>query len=155
MMIFSLSQRSLNNLRGVDDRLVQVVHRAIEVSTIDFAVIEGLRSAEKQMEYYNKGASQIAVGGTHCEGRAVDLMAIHDGQGSWDLTYYDDIAEAMRTAAIELNVGLRWGSAWHISDIRDWNGSMQAAITNYVETRRKQGQKPFIDAVHFELSEGQ
>lgn len=151
-MMFTLSDRSLNNLRGVDERLCDVVHRAIEITMIDFAVIEGLRTPEKQLEYYNKGASQIAVGGTHVEGRAVDLMAYHDGKGSWDITFYDDIADAMRQAAIDCDVGIRWGAAWHIADIRDWGGTMQAAMNDYVATRKKQGQRPFIDGPHFELA---
>ena len=35
-MAFKLSQRSLSRLEGVDDALVAVVQRAIEVTTIDF-----------------------------------------------------------------------------------------------------------------------
>jgi peptidoglycan L-alanyl-D-glutamate endopeptidase CwlK len=150
-MMFELSPRSLKNLQGVDQRLVDIVHRAIQITSIDFAVIEGLRTPEKQLEYYNKGASQIAVGGTHVQGRAVDLMAYLDTRASWEISLYDDIADAMRGAAIYYGVGLRWGAAWHIDDIRNWNGSMEQAMNAYVDLRRSQGQRPFIDGPHFEL----
>jgi peptidoglycan L-alanyl-D-glutamate endopeptidase CwlK len=149
--MFELSPRSLKNLEGVDQRLVDIVHRAIQITAIDFAVIEGLRTPEKQLEYYNKGASQIAVGGTHVQGRAVDLMAYLDTRASWEIALYDDIADAMRGAAIYYDVGLRWGAAWHINDIRAWNGSMEQATNAYVDLRRSQGQRPFIDGPHFEL----
>lgn len=149
--MFTLSQRSLDKLQGVNDQLVQVVKRAIQVTKIDFAITEGLRSAEKQLQYFNEGKSQIAKGGTHCAGRAVDTMAYFDGKGSWDITFYDDIADAMRQAAIDCNVGIRWGGAWHIKDIRTWDKPMQDAFNDYIAWCKKQGQKPFIDAVHFEL----
>jgi peptidoglycan L-alanyl-D-glutamate endopeptidase CwlK len=107
--MFKLSDRSMSRLEGVDVRLVEVVKYAITVTRIDFGVIEGVRTPEKQLEYYEKGASQIAVGGTHVEGRAVDLMAYIGSRGSWELNLYDDIADAMKLAAIEINVPIRWG----------------------------------------------
>lgn len=149
--MFNLSERSLNNLKGVNERLVKVVHRAIEITKIDFAVIEGVRTPEKQLQYFNEGKSQVAVGGTHVEGKAVDLMAFHDGKGSWDLTYYDDIADAMKQASSEYGIAIRWGAAWNVPDIRMWSGTMQDALNHYVATRRKEGRQPFIDAPHFEL----
>jgi len=151
-MNFKLSERSLNNLVGVDERLVKVVKRAIEITKVDFGVIEGVRTPEKQLEYFNKGASQIAVGGTHVQGKAVDLMAYIGPRASWELNLYDDIADAMKTAAIELDVPLRWGAAWQVADIRKWQGSMESAMNAYIDERRKQGRRPFIDGPHFELS---
>lgn len=43
MSKFTLSQRSLNNLKGVHPDLVKVVRRAIEITEQDFVVIEGIR----------------------------------------------------------------------------------------------------------------
>ena len=151
-MAFNLSARSFNNLKGVDERLVAVVHRAIEISETDFAVIEGLRSPARQLEMFNKGASQIKVGGKHTLGEAVDLMAYVDNRGSWELVYYDDIANAVAQAARELDVSIRWGAAWHLDDIRTYEGTMEEAMMEYIDLRRKQGKRPFIDAPHFELT---
>ena len=50
----------------------------------------------------------------HLEGKAVDLMAYIDGRGSWELNVYDEIADAMKAAAIELDVGVRWGAGTRI-----------------------------------------
>lgn len=150
-MSFKLSKRSLQRLEGVDPALVEVVHYAITVTRIDFGVVEGLRTPEKQLEYFQKGASQIAVGGKHVEGKAVDLMAFIGDRVSWELNLYDDIADAMKMAAIVVGVPIRWGAAWNIPDIREWDGTMQDAMDYYIDTRRRQGQRPFIDGPHFEL----
>lgn len=150
-MNYKLSQRSLNNLQGVDARLQRIVKRAITLTKVDFAVIEGLRSAERQLELFYKGASNIKEGGKHQEGLAVDLMAFLGERGSWELALYDEIADAMRLAAIEEGAPLRWGAAWSVPDMRVWSGSMGSAMNHYVDERRKVGKRPFIDAPHFEL----
>jgi len=150
-MTFKLSRRSRDNLLGVDPDLVAVVERAIELTEVDFAVTEGVRTAARQRELFLKGASQIAEGGTHVSGRAVDVVAYIGSRISWELNLYDDIADAMRLAALEKNVGLRWGAAWNVPDIRHWNGTMEEAMMHYVDTRRANGKRPFIDGPHFEL----
>lgn len=151
-MTFKLSKRSLANLEGVDYRLVVVVHRAIELTKVDFAVIEGVRTPQRQRELFEKGASQIREGGTHVQGKAVDLMAYIGPRASWELNLYDDIADAMKAAAIEHNVPLRWGGAWNVPDVRHWKGTMQEAMNFYIDARRAQGKRPFLDGPHWEIS---
>ena len=149
-MIYQLSQRSLDRLEGVDERLVKIVSRAIQITDTDFGVIQGLRTEEEQKALVEKGASKT-MKSKHLEGLAVDLMAYIDGRGSWELNVYDKIAEAMQQAATEESVDIRWGAAWHISDLRGWTGTMEEAMNDYIDTRRSQGRRPFIDAPHFEL----
>jgi len=149
-MSFKLSNRSLGKLEGVDERLVAVVKHAITVTKIDFGVICGLRTIEEQLELVAHGASQT-MKSKHIGGNAVDLMAYVGSRGSWELNLYDDLADAMKAAAIDLGVPLRWGAAWHIPDIRDWDGTMEEAMNSYVDLRRSQGRRPFIDGPHFEL----
>jgi len=149
-MAFSLSQRSLERLGGVDPSLVEVAQLAITKTKIDFGVICGLRTMEEQQALYDSGASQT-MASKHLEGRAIDVMAYVGSRGSWEINLYDDIADAFKDAATELDVGIRWGAAWHIPDIRAWGDTMQAATDNYVDLRRAEGRRPFIDAPHFEL----
>jgi peptidoglycan LD-endopeptidase CwlK len=149
-MAFKLSKRSLSNLEGVDSRLVEVVKIAIQVTRVDFGVIEGVRTTERQRELVASGASQT-MNSKHIDGRAVDLMAYIGNRASWELSLYDDIADAMKIGAQEVGVALRWGCAWHISDIREFDGSMQDALNEYVDLRRSQGRRPFIDGPHFEI----
>ena len=107
-MTFKLSQRSLNNLKGVDEDLVAVVKRAIEITEIDFSVTEGIRTLDRQTELFKKGLSKT-MKSKHLIGRAVDLVAYVDGKVSWEKEDYYPIALAMERAAIELNVKIKWG----------------------------------------------
>ena len=135
---------------GVEPELKEVVYEAIKVTKIDFGVIEGLRTEEKQKQLVESGASQT-MKSKHLEGRAVDLMAYIGGRGSWELNVYDEIADAMKEAAVKVEVAGRWGAAWTVTDIREWEGTMEDAMNSYIDTRRSQGRRPFIDAPHFEL----
>ena len=149
-MAFKLSNRSKINLKGVSPKLVEVVEYAIKVTKVDFAVIEGLRTVERQKELVARGASQT-MKSKHLEGLAVDLMAFLGSRGSWELSLYDDIAAAMREGAFKVDIPLRWGAAWNIKDIRKWGNSMEDAMNNYIDERRRQSKRPFIDAPHFEI----
>lgn len=147
---FKLSQRSIERLDGVDDRLVDVVCRAIEITTVDFGVTEGLRTVETQRQYVATGKSQT-MDSKHLTGHAVDLVAYINGQVAWELNLYDNIADAMKQAAIEKNVAIKWGAAWNVPDIRLWRGTMEEAMVYYIDTRRKVNKRPFIDGPHFEI----
>ena len=138
-------------MKGVDPKLVKVVLRAIEITEVDFGVVCGLRTVAEQKALVAKGASQT-MKSKHIEGKAVDLMAYIDGRASWELNLYDNIADAMRKAAIEQGVKIRWGGAWQVGDIREWKGTMQSAMDQYVDQRRKAGKSAFIDGPHFELN---
>ena len=150
-MAFSLSQRSLSKLEGVNEDLVQVVKRAIELTKIDFGVIYGMRTQEEQQKLFDSGKSQT-MKSKHLTGDAVDLMAYVDGKASWELNLYDDLADAMKWAATEEGVVIRWGAAWHIDDISTWDGTMEEAMMAYIDLRRSEGRRPFIDGPHFELN---
>jgi hypothetical protein len=148
---FKLSKRSHDRLFGVNPKLVAVVNRAIELTTVDFGVTEGLRTVETQEAYVKAGKSQT-MNSKHIGGNAVDLVAYINNGVSWELNLYDNIAEAMRTAAIENDLPLRWGAAWNVPDICKWTGSMEDAMNHYIDERRRQGRRPFIDAPHFEIA---
>ena len=148
--MFKLSGRSISKLEGVKPELVDVVEKAITLTKVDFGVIEGLRTEEKQRELVAAGASQT-MKSKHLTGDAVDLMAYVNGRGCWELNVYDEIADAMKEAAYELDVTIRWGAAWNIDDLALWEGTAEEAMNHYIDERRSQGRRPFIDAPHFEL----
>ena len=150
-MAFSLSSRSLGKLEGVKPELVEVVKKAIELTKTDFGVIYGMRTKEEQQKLFDSGKSQT-LKSKHLTGDAVDLMAYVDGKASWELNLYDDLADAMKWAATEKGVKIRWGAAWTVSDIAAWDGTMEAAMMSYIDTRRAESRRPFIDGPHFELN---
>jgi peptidoglycan L-alanyl-D-glutamate endopeptidase CwlK len=150
MSEFKLSRRSLDRLEGLDERMVAVVKHAITATKTDFGVIQGLRTIEQQKELVAKGASQT-MKSKHLDGLAVDLMAYINGRGSWELNLYDDLADAMKEGANMVGCKVRWGAAWHIDNIGDWDGTAEDAMNAYIDLRRSQGRRPFIDGPHFEL----
>lgn len=109
--MFKLSQRSKDRLKGVHPDLVKVVEHAIEISTVDFAVLEGLRTPERQKVLKEAGASQT-LNSRHITGHAVDLVAWVDGEVRWDWPLYSQVAKAMKAAAAELNIPIEWGGDW-------------------------------------------
>ena len=135
---------------------MDTVKRAIELSKVDFGVIFGVRSLETQKKLYESGRSQtmkskhlIQPDGT---AHAVDLMAYDGSDPSWEIVMYDDIADAMKAAAKDTGAKIRWGAAWTVDNIAEWDNSMQEAMNDYIDIRRKSGRTPFIDGPHFELN---
>lgn len=134
---YRLSQTSLSRLATVDERLQRVVKRAIEITEIDFGVTQGLRTRDEQMRLYGQGRTreQMQAAGlnpdyakpsmqrvtwtmnsNHMTGRAVDLVPYINGKVEWDnngrLGLWPKIADAMKTAAFELEVDIVWGGDW-------------------------------------------
>ena len=110
-MTFKLSQKSIDRLSGVHPDLVSIVKRAIEISEVDFAVLEGVRSKTRQQQLVAAGASQT-MNSRHLTGHAVDLGAIVAGSVRWDWPLYFKVADAVKKAASELNVPIEWGGDW-------------------------------------------
>lgn len=106
-----LNARSLKNLEGVHQDLVLVVHRAAEITDIDFIVTEGLRTLEKQKLLFEKGASKT-MKSRHLTGHAIDLAAVIDGEVRWDFPLYDRLADTMKEAAQIEGVAIEWGGDW-------------------------------------------
>jgi len=148
-MEYKLGKRSVKKLGTVDERLQRVVRGAIKVTDQDFSVICGIRTKAEQTKLVASGASQT-MKSKHLDGLAVDLMA-YSGGGRWELNLYDEIADAMKASAKSEGVQLRWGAAWHINSIGEWPQSSEEAMNAYIDLRRSQGRRPFIDAPHFEL----
>lgn len=109
--MYKLGTRSQSRLKGVHPDLIKVVERAIEITTVDFTVLEGLRTPERQKKLKEAGASQT-LNSRHITGHAVDLGAFVDGQVDWSWPLYHEIAKAMKSAAAELNIPIEWGGDW-------------------------------------------
>jgi peptidoglycan L-alanyl-D-glutamate endopeptidase CwlK len=110
-MTYNLSKKSRDRLAGVHPDLVKVVERAIEITEIDFAVLEGVRSKTRQEQLVKAGASQT-MRSRHLTGHAVDLGAYVAGSVRWDWPLYHKLAVAVKQAAAELQVPIEWGGDW-------------------------------------------
>lgn len=105
------SQRSENNLKGVNADLVKVVRRALELSPVDFGITEGLRTVERQRQLVATGKSQT-MNSRHISGHAIDVFAYPTSSGSWEWKYYEQIANVFKQASKELNIPIEWGGDW-------------------------------------------
>lgn len=110
-MTFVLGARSLDRLAGVHPDLVRVVQRAITLTPVDFTVLEGLRTTERQRQLVKAGASQT-MNSRHLTGHAVDLGAFVAGSVRWDWPLYHQIAKAVKEAAKLEGVPIEWGGDW-------------------------------------------
>lgn len=110
-MPYKLGLKSKFRLRGVHPDLVRVVSRAIELTSVDFTVLEGLRSTIRQVELLKSGASKT-MKSRHLTGHAVDLGALVNGSVRWDWPLYHKLAEAMKVASLELLIPIEWGGDW-------------------------------------------
>ena len=109
--MFKLGKKSIERLQGVHPDLVRVVERAIDLTPVDFTVLEGLRSPERQKILVASGASQT-LNSRHITGHAVDLGAWVDNQVDWSWPLYHQIANAMKAAANELGISIVCGADW-------------------------------------------
>ena len=154
-MAFRLSQRSLDKLDGVHPEMVATVQKAIELTDVDFGVTYGVRTLEAQKELVASGRSQTMKSKHLIQGdgysHAVDLVAYFGSNVSWELNVYDNICDDMAEAARQIGCAIKWGAAWSEGDIRTYPGTAEDAMNAYIDLRRSQGRRPFIDAPHFEL----
>lgn len=151
-MSFTFGARSEKELAGVHPDLVRVVRRALELTPIDFGVHDGLRTKEEQAEYVRTGVSWT-MNSKHLiqhdgYGHATDLVPYVNGKLRWEWPLIYKLIEAVKQAAIELGVRVRWGGCWQcLNDL----GDLEEAVEAYVKLQLSQGKKASTDGPHVEL----
>jgi peptidoglycan LD-endopeptidase CwlK len=128
----SLDPRSLEALARVHPDLVKVVTLAYGDTRQAFEVIQGLRTLAAEEVNVAKGASQT-LHSRHLPNKqglacAVDVAAVDQGHISWNPLLYQPIAQAMKAAAMELDVPIEWGGDWRT--LKDW-GHFQLPWAQY------------------------
>lgn len=131
---FKFGQRSINMLATVDPKLQQLAIRALELSSIDFAVVQGNRTIEMQQELFGKGRSETecaqhgvpprfarpferkvtnTMHSNHIGGNAIDIAPFVDGKINWDedgkLGVWPKLAAAFKMAGGQLGTVVYWG----------------------------------------------
>lgn len=123
-MMFTFGHKSKASLLHVHSDLVLVVSRGLLYSPYDFMVTEGLRLMERQKRLMAQGFSKT-LNSNHLMqsdgfAHAFDVMAVgdldrdgdvdaQDKALTWDHVIYSGIAEAMKRAAAEMSISIRWG----------------------------------------------
>lgn len=126
-----LSKRSLDNLKGVHPNLVSVFKEAIKKTPIDFTIIEGVRTEERQNQLYQQGRTTKGNRVTNADGvlrksnhqvkgdgfgYAVDIYPFVDGKVRVTEKYVVDnlrvISKHIKEEALKLGVTIVWGGDW-------------------------------------------
>ena len=118
--MYSFSQRSLDNLKNADKRLVDICNELIKIT--DFTVIESYRSTERQQELFKKGFSKID--GVKKKGKhnyfpslAIDIIPFKKGHNPFDGSkesdlMFNELAKQFKEVARQLNIKIQWGGDW-------------------------------------------
>lgn len=163
-MSFSLGSASRSRLARVHPDLVECVLRAIQISAVDFTVMQGVRTLAEQARHVAAGTSRT-MASKHLiqadgHGHAVDLVPWvggADGRPAWDWEGCYAIAAAMRLAASDHGVKLVWGGVWDrpLSELDPAAAAgMKTAHLDYVrgwETAHP-GKRALQDGPHFEIA---
>lgn len=167
-MTYALGARSLSFSAHVDPKLMAVVKRAIAICSVDFGM------TEDQSRTVAQQAAKVAAGVSHVRpgpaarhmiqpdgfSKAVDLVPWVDGRfqwgdGQWRVTTasgvilrpFFSIAVAMRDAAIEAGLALRWGAVWD-RKLNDIQGDLKTEVERY---KARHAGPDFLDGPHFEI----
>lgn len=117
---------------------MRVVKKAAALSDLDFTVLEGLRTVERQTQLVKQGASKT-MNSRHITGHAVDLAPMIGGSVRWDWGLYLKLGEVMRAASLAEKIPIRWGGTWKLLS------AIEGPITFKILSRS------FPDGPHFEL----
>lgn len=174
-MAYRFGKTSLERLSGVHPRLQRLMHRAIQLTEVDFSISQGLRTLRDQQNLYAKGRTRAqldakglthinpapgpavtwTLNSTHLFGQAVDVAALPHGVLSWNEMFYAQIADAVRQAARELNIAVTWGGVWDTEITRIGWVDLMDAVREYKARYEaaNPGKKAKLDLPHFELAQ--
>lgn len=110
--MYRFSKRSEDNLVGVHPDLVRVARRALELTDVDFVVIDGVRTPEEQALYLKKGTSW-SKNSRHLTGHAIDFAV---WPITWENALYEHVVDAFKVAALELKIPIVCGRDWKVRD---------------------------------------
>jgi len=113
-MTYAFGPKSKNKLTGVSPTLKNVLQKALDWGVMDFSILEGVRTLERQKQLVATGMSQTldskhlmqADGYSH----AVDFAPF---PLNWrDVGSFYILAGVIKAAAAELGVKVRFGCDW-------------------------------------------
>ena len=148
---YFLDEQSEEVLAQIAPELAEVVRRAVAISDIEIQVVHGRRTRTQQVELFKKGATQRATS-PHMYGQAVDLVAIIEGRPCFELEVYDEVALNMKFASEDLHTPVRWGGAWNLDSLSNYEGDLGELQCYYIDRCRERGRRPMLDVCHFELT---
>lgn len=149
MLKYKFGKQSINNLAGVDVKLVILISTYLALGKKDIAVTYGVRTSQEQSDIFASGNSKIKKS-THQlidetyktargseftvkESNAIDIVAYKNGVQIWEREYYKDIIEDLKAIVqffgwTDVNFGWDFKSLndpYHISITEGQNGNIK------------------------------
>ena len=111
-----LNEKSKNNLKGVNSKLVDLVNLVAKNIDTDlpgytFIITEGLRTLERQKQMVAEKKSKT-MNSKHLTGNAVDIAVVKNGEVTWNFAEYKKVADVFKKYAKESGVSISWGGDW-------------------------------------------
>lgn len=139
--MFKFSNGSLDNLKGVHPSLVHIVHEVMALQFMDFSIVEGVRTIERQKQLMRDGKSRTLKSKHLIQsdgyGHAVDIYPypidmgkVHKGDAR-EIYRFGVLQGLMQAVAKRSNIDIVCGA--------DWDGDGQTL------------DHTFFDAPHFQL----
>lgn len=167
-MSYAFGNASMARCTHVDPTLMRVAHLAISRSIVDFGMTEEQSRTEAQQRAKVAAGFSKTMDSPHkiqADGwsKGLDLVPWIDGRFQWGdnqwrvttadgrvLRPFFDIAAAMRSAAVERGVKLRWGAIWDrvLNDLPEDAAGLAQAMEAY---KARHPGPDFLDGPHFEL----
>lgn len=154
----TLNATSMGRLRGVHPEMIRLLTEAIKDCPVQFQVVEGLRTKQRQIELYAQGRATPGpivtwtLNSKHIKqvdgfGHAVDICPYKDGVFLWnDVVGFEKIFNHVNSVAKKLGIAVRSGADW------DHNLVMDTKERDVYIKRNGTAPKP--DAPHWELING-
>ena len=140
-MLYQFSGKSLKNLDGVAPSLVQIVHDVMDMQVMDFSVVEGVRTLERQKKLVAEGKSKTMLSKHLVQndgyGHAVDLYPYPIDMGRLNQNDPREIFRVGLLAGLMMAAAERRGVK--LVNGADWDGDGQTL------------DHTFFDAVHFQI----
>jgi len=157
--MFTLSKVSLDRLKGVHPKLIEIAQSALQISTYDFGIawMGGLRTEEDQRKLMKTGASRT-MKSKHMKqsdgyGHAFDVLPYLNNTPTVNASsdIYSSIVVSVAKCAQALNVKIKWGGCWACINTCRNVQDVKTLMESYNTLCMKNGKKPFVDMPHFEL----
>lgn len=113
---YVFSSRSTQNLQGLKPELPVLATCALQHTTVDFVVIDGMRTAAEHKNNVAAGRSWIKRS-KHQDGAAIDIAALKGGKVTYNPAPYYQIAEAFYYCSDGLKIPIIWGGEWRVQDL--------------------------------------
>lgn len=127
------SKASLDKLKGVHPKLVQLMNEVIKETPIDFTIVSGVRTTTEQKALYAQGRTIKGSIVTNADGvknksnhqaksdgygHAIDFCPYVNGKLDWDThANFRIIAAHILATAKCLGIKVEWGGNWKFLDL--------------------------------------